>query len=269
VRHLPARDRPREKLERLGAPALGDNELLAVILGSGTSDMDALAMASAILETVGGVHGLIKATLDDLCRVQGVGVARAAQMLASLEFGRRTLLNAPAIRPRLSTPKDVALHLLPEFGARAVEQFGIVLVDARHQLLRTRILSVGTVDRSVVHPREVFREAVSARATGIVLFHNHPSGDPAPSPDDVALTKRMVEAGELMGIEVIDHLILTETRYLSFRELGRLSAPVPNYGDSSPERGARIARRETREYREYLSAEQHSEAGCPARNTWS
>jgi len=222
VRHLPARDRPREKLERLGPPALGDNELLAVILGSGTSDMDSLAMANAVLETVGGVHGLIRANLDDLCRVQGVGRARAAQMLASLEFGRRTLLNAPPLRPRLSTPKDVALHLLPEFGARTVEQFGIVLVDARHQLLRTRILSVGTVDRSVVHPREVFREAVSARATGIVLFHNHPSGDPAPSPDDVALTKRMVEAGELMGIEVIDHLILTETRYLSFRELGRL-----------------------------------------------
>jgi DNA repair protein RadC len=222
VRQLSLRDRPRERLERLGATSLGDNELLAVILGSGTSDMDSLAMANTILETVDGVHGLSKATLDDLCRVQGVGVARAAQMLAAVEFGRRTLLKTPPVKLRLSTPKDVALHLLPEFGARAVEQFGIVLVDARHQLLRTRILSVGTVDRSVVHPRDVFREAVSARATGIVLFHNHPSGDPAPSADDMALTKRMVEAGELMGIEVVDHLILTETRYLSFRELGRL-----------------------------------------------
>jgi len=222
VRNLTSRDRPREKLERLGASALGDNELLAVILGSGTSDMDSLAMANAVLETVGGVHGLIKADSDDLRRVPGVGSARAAQMLASLEFGRRTLLKTPPLRPRLATPKDVALRLLPEFGAGAVEQFGVVLVDARHQLLRTRILSIGTVDRSVVHPREVFREAVSARATGIVLFHNHPSGDPAPSPDDVALTKRMVAAGELMGIEVIDHLILTATRYLSFRDLGRL-----------------------------------------------
>jgi DNA repair protein RadC len=222
VRHLPTRDRPREKLERLGASALGDNELLAVILGSGTTEMDSLAMANAILDRVGGVHGLIKANLDDLCGVPGVGVARAAQMLASLEFGRRTLLKAAPVRPRFATPKDLALHLLPEFGARAVEQFGIVLIDARHQLLRTRILSVGTLDRSVVHPRDVFREAVAAHAAGIVLFHNHPSGDPAPSPDDVALTRRMVEAGELMGIEVVDHLILTETRYLSFRDLGRL-----------------------------------------------
>jgi DNA repair protein RadC len=222
VRHLPARDRPREKLERLGAPSLGDNELLAVILGSGTSDMDSLAMANAILERVGGVHGLIKANPDDLRGVPGVGAARAAQMLASLEFGRRTLLKAAPDRPRLSTPKDVALHLLPEYGARPVEQFGIVLVDARHYLIRARILSVGTVDRSVVHPREVFREAVSARATGIVLFHNHPSGDPAPSSEDVALTQRMVAAGELMGIEVVDHVILTATRYLSLRELGRL-----------------------------------------------
>ena len=222
MRHLPPRDRPRERLERLGASALGDHELLAVILGSGTSDMGSQDMANAILETVGGVHGLINASLDDLRRVPGVGAARAAQALASLEFGRRTLLQAPPLRPRLATPKDVAIQLLPEFGAGPVERFGVVLIDARHQLLRTRILSIGTVDRSVVHPREVFREAVSARATGIVLFHNHPSGDPTPSPDDVALTSRMVAAGELMGIEVVDHLILTATRYLSFRDLGRL-----------------------------------------------
>ncbi|MEI6668256.1 MAG: DNA repair protein RadC [Acidobacteriota bacterium] len=222
MQHLSNRDRPREKLDRLGPAALGDNELLAVILGSGTTDMDSLAMANAILETVGGVHGLIKANRDELCRVQGVGAARAAQMLAALEIGRRTLLNQPPARPRFTTPKAVALYLLPEFGAHPVEQFGIVLVDARHHLLRTRILSLGTVDRSVVHPREVFREAVSARATGIVLFHNHPTGDPTPSLEDVALTKRMVEAGELMGIEVLDHVILAETCYVSFRDLGRL-----------------------------------------------
>ncbi|HSP90509.1 MAG TPA: JAB domain-containing protein, partial [Vicinamibacterales bacterium] len=123
---------------------------------------------------------------------------------------------------QLLTPGEVAMYLLPEFGARPVEQFGIVLLDTKHRLIRTSVLTVGTLDRSVVHPREVFREASSARAAGIVLFHNHPSGDPTPSADDVSLTRRLVAAGELMGIEVLDHVILTSTRYLSLREVGRL-----------------------------------------------
>ena len=223
MRQLAERDRPREKLDRVGAQSLGDNELLAAILGAGTPGHDALSLANVILDGAGGLHGLLTSTADELRRVPGVGAARAAQVMAALEFGRRTLLRQPADRPRLQTPREVALHLLPEFGARAVEQFGFVLLDAKHRLLRVCVLTVGTLDRSVVHPREVFREAASARAAAIILFHNHPSGDASPSPDDVALTKRMVGAGELMGIEVVDHLILTATRYCSLRELGRLA----------------------------------------------
>lgn len=218
-----ARDRPREKLTRLGVSALGDNELLALILGSGTRRMNALALANLVLDSSGGLHGLPTASRDELRRIAGVGGARAAQVLAAIELGRRTLLRQPSDRPQLLTPGDVAMHLLPEFGARPVEQFGIVLLDTKHRMLRTVILTVGTLDRSVVHPREVFREASAARAAGIVLFHNHPSGDPTPSGDDVILTKRMVAAGELMGIDVLDHLILTATRYSSLRELGRLA----------------------------------------------
>lgn len=222
MRQLGSRDRPREKLARLGAPGLGDNELLAVILGSGTRRMGSLGLANVLLETAGGLHGLLKSNRDELQRIPGVGAARAAQVLAALELGRRSLLREPADRVQLRTPRDVALHLLPEFGARAVEQFGIVLLDTKHRCLKTTVLTVGTLDRSVVHPREVFREAAAARAAGIVLFHNHPSGDPSPSADDVVLTRRLVEAGELMGIEVLDHLVLTATRYCSLRETGRL-----------------------------------------------
>lgn len=216
------RDRPREKLGRLGAASLGDNELLALVLGSGTRRAGALALANLVLEAAGGVHGLAALGSGDMQRLPGVGEAKAAQVLAAVELGRRTLLRQPAGRPQFLTPADVARYLLPEFGARPVEQFGIVLLDTKHRLIRTTVLTVGTLDQSVVHPREVFREAASARAAGIVLFHNHPSGDPAPSADDLSLTRRLAAAGELMGIDVLDHVILTATRFVSLRDLGRL-----------------------------------------------
>ncbi len=219
---LAPRDRPREKLARLGASALGDNELLAVVLGAGTRRLSALGVADAMLESAGGLHGLLRFTHDELRRVRGVGEARASQVLAAVELGRRTLARSPRDRPSMRSPRDVAAHLLPEYGGRPVEHFGVVLLDTKHRVLKTTVLSIGTLDRSVVHPREVFREAATGRASGLVLFHNHPSGDPTPSGDDVALTRRLVEAGELMGIEVLDHLILTATRYCSLRESGRL-----------------------------------------------
>ena len=217
------RDRPREKLARLGVSALGDNELLALVIGAGTTRLNALAVANLLLSSSGGLHGIPAAGRDDLLRVPGVGEARAAQVLASIELGRRTLLHEPNQRPQLLTPRDAALYLLPEFGARPVEHFGILLVDAKHRVLKTALLTVGTLDRSVVHPREVFREAAAARAAGIILFHNHPSGDPTPSEDDELLTRRMLAAGEIMGIEVLDHVVLAATTYASLREMGRLT----------------------------------------------
>jgi len=224
VRTTALRDRPREKLGRLGVAALGDNELLALVLGSGTRRTGALALANLVLDAAGGIHGLTACTGGELRRIPGVGEAKAGQVLAAIELGRRTLIRQPEDRPQLLTPGEVAMYLLPEFGARPVEQFGIVLLDTKHRLIRTAVLTVGTLDRSVVHPREVFREAASARAAGIVLFHNHPSGDPTPSADDMSLTRRLVAAGELMGIDVLDHLVLTATRYVSLREMGRLGA---------------------------------------------
>jgi DNA repair protein RadC len=222
VRGVAVRDLPREKLARSGSSALGDNELVAAVFGAGTHSHNSLALANAVLEQAGGLHGVVRCTQDELCKVSGVGPARAAQLLAALELGRRTLLRNPADRVQLKSPGEVAAHLLPEFGARPVEQFGIVLLDAKNRLLKTIVLTVGTLDHSVVHPREIFREAVAARAAGIVLFHNHPSADPTPSGDDVLLTRRLVEAGQLMGIEVLDHLVLTATRYCSLRETGGL-----------------------------------------------
>src|SRR3954469_2636353 len=215
-------DRPREKLERLGAAALGDNELLALVLGSGSRELDALALANRLLEQSGGLHGLTRTGPDALRDIVGIGRARAAQVLAAVELGRRTLVRGADERPRLNSPRHLAAYLLPLYGAHAVEQFGIVMLDTKHRVIRTKILSVGSLDTTVVHPREVFREAAAAAAAAIVLFHNHPSGDPTPSTDDLVLTTRMVNAGDIMGIEVIDHIVLADQRYYSLIESGRM-----------------------------------------------
>ncbi len=211
-------DRPREKLQRLGAAALGDNELVAVILGSGRAAASALDLANAILARMGGIDGLARARHDELTLVPGIGSARAAQVLAAVELGRRTLTRANRQRVQVTSPRAVAELLLPLYGNRPVEQFGVVLLDTKHRVMRTTVVTIGTLDASIVHPREVFREAAAAGAAAIVVFHNHPSGDPEPSRDDIALTHRLIAAGVLMGIDVIDHVILGDVRYCSMKE---------------------------------------------------
>ena len=222
IRLLAPHDRPREKLDRFGASVLGDNELIAVILGHGYRRESALEIANSLLTVSGGVHGLTRMTERQLRRVPGVGPARAAQIVAAVEIGRRTLARVPTDRCLLGSPREVASYLLPGHGAGPVEQFGVVMLDTKHRVIRTMVLSVGTLDASLVHPREVFRAAVESGAAAVVLFHNHPSGDPAPSADDVALTRRLVEAGVLMGIEVLDHVVLADAKYYSFKEAGAI-----------------------------------------------
>jgi DNA repair protein RadC len=220
-------DRPREKLERSGQAALGDNELLAIVLGHGTANAGALELANAVLDAVGGVHGLAKASAGELRRVPGIGAARAAQLIAAIEIGRRTLLHGRRERVQIIKAMDAGLLLVPQFGAKTVEHFGVLLLDTRHRVLRTCLLSVGTLDASIVHPRDVFREATLAGASAVILFHNHPSGEPRPSEDDVQLTRRMIEAGEVMGIPVLDHMILVDRGFHSMREAGSLAACRP------------------------------------------
>jgi DNA repair protein RadC len=215
---LSPQDRPREKLERSGVAALGDNELLAVIIGHGTSRIGVLALANSILRAAGGVHGLTRLHRDQLARLPGIGRVQAVRVQAAVELGRRTLLEASPARPRFLRPRDIAVHLLPQYGAHPVERFGVMLLDTRYRLLSTRLLSTGSLDASIAHPREIFREALLGGAAAVVAFHNHPSGDPTPSQDDVALTRRLRAAGEIVGVELIDHLILADTQYCSMKE---------------------------------------------------
>jgi DNA repair protein RadC len=222
MKQLSPDDRPREKLVQHGVSALGDNELVAVVLGSGCRRTDALAIANELLAARGGLHGLVRSTCGDLARIAGIGTAKAAQVLAALELGRRTLAHAPSARIQLRTPRDAAAYLLPPFGSRPVEQFGVVLLDTKHRVLRTTVLAIGGLNTTAVQPREVFREAALGGAAAVVVFHNHPSGDPRPSADDVELTERLAAAGVVMGIDVVDHIILGDVRYWSFKEMGQL-----------------------------------------------
>jgi DNA repair protein RadC len=222
MKDLSPDDRPREKLSRHGVAALGDNELVALVIGSGSGHRDALSVANALLAARGGLHGLTRSTGDELVRVAGIGRARAAQLIAAVELGRRTLAHAPSERLPIRNPREAASYLMPRFGSRGVEQFGIVLLDAKHRVMRTSVLAVGTLNSSIVEPRDVFREAAVGGATAIVVFHTHPSGDPEPSPEDVDLTRRLAAAGVLMGIDVVDHVVLGDLRYCSFKETGRL-----------------------------------------------
>lgn len=216
-RAQPAADRPREKLARVGVAGLGDTELLALVLGQGGRGQPALVLAAALLARAGGVAGLPAVMLDDLRQEAGIGIARAAQVVAAIELGRRTLCPTPP-RRRFLRPSECAEWLLPQFGGRPVEQFGVVLLDARRGVMGARIVSSGSVDATPADPRAIFREAILARAAGVVVFHNHPSGDPTPSTEDVAVTRRLVAAAAIVGIEIVDHLILGSGRYFSFHE---------------------------------------------------
>ena len=222
MKDLSPDDRPREKLLRHGAPALGDNELIALVLGSGCTHGGALEVANELLRVRGGLHGVARSSCGDLAQVAGIGPAKAAKLVAAQELGRRTLAVAPQARTRLASPRDAAAFILPAFGSRPVEHFGAVLLDTKHRVLRTTVVAVGTLNSTVVEPRDVFREAIVGGAAAIVVFHNHPSGDPTPSRDDVALTRRLAAAGELMGITLVDHIIVGDARYCSFKEMGQL-----------------------------------------------
>jgi len=217
---IPDEERPRERLARHGAGALSNRELLALLLGTGSARASALDTAAHLLG--GGIRGLAQRSLGDLETEHGLGRAKATRVLAALELGARLASEGRAGQPVLRTPADSGRYLLPRYASRPVETFGLLALDVRHRVKREAVISVGCLTSSLVHPREVFQEAVVARAAALVLFHNHPSGDPEPSAEDVSLTRRLASAGTLMGIEVLDHVVLGAGRYVSFKERGLL-----------------------------------------------
>lgn len=215
-------DRPRERLASLGAGALSDAELLALMLRTGSGGTDALGVAQLLLATCGGLSGLRRASEGDLLGVPGLGPAKTASIGAAIEMGRR--LAARRLRPgdAIRGPVDIHRHYHPRLRDLANEHFVAMLLDSRHRILKEVVVSQGTLTASLVHPREVFRRAVSEAAAAIVLVHNHPSGDPSPSSEDRRVTQRLSEAGMILGIRVIDHVVVAEDGYFSFSEAGEL-----------------------------------------------
>jgi DNA repair protein RadC len=220
VLDLPRDERPRERLAAVGPGSLSSRELLAVLLGTGARGHSALALADELLGS--GLPSLASRSLPELERFRGLGRAKAGRVLAALELGARVASDAGTPSPVLRSPEEAGRYLLPRYAARPVETFGLLALDVRHRLRREAVVSVGCLTASLVHPREVFQEAVVSRAAALVLFHNHPSGDPEPSAEDLALTRRLAAAGTLMGIEVLDHLVLGAGRYVSLKERGVL-----------------------------------------------
>jgi DNA repair protein RadC len=215
---------PRERLLTHGAAPLSDAELLALLLRTGARGRAATQLASELLAS-GGIAGLAQAAPAELARIAGVGPAKAASVLAALELGRRVAAKPLRRGERIATPEDVHRHFHPRLRDAQVEQFHVVLLDGRHRVIRSVLSSQGTLTASLVHPREVFRPALREAAAAIVLVHNHPSGDPTPSAEDRELTRRLVSAGLLLGVPVLDHVIVADRGFASLREEGEIAPP--------------------------------------------
>ena len=216
IHDIPEADRPREKLLRKGAAALSDQELLAVLLGKGTRDMDVMTLAGKLAKVIDEKGLGVQA--DDLRKFNGVGDAKATLLLAALEFARRR------IKPegvRIETPADLLPHVR-HYADRKQEHFLCASINGANEILNIRVISIGLVDRTPVHPREVFADALGDRASAVIVAHNHPAGSLEPSASDVEVTKQLKAAGEVMGITLLDHIIFNRTEYYSFLEAGRM-----------------------------------------------
>ncbi|OGU19929.1 MAG: hypothetical protein A3K13_10110 [Gemmatimonadetes bacterium RIFCSPLOWO2_12_FULL_68_9] len=216
-------ERPRERLLDLGPSALTLAELLAIVIGTGTSQADARTVAEQLLGAAGGsLHGLARQPVGALEAIPGVGRAKAARVTAALELARRLLAEDREPEVPVRCPADVYRWCRAALGDLVVEEFRLLTLDAQHRITRDLLLTRGTLTSSLVHPREVFRQAIAEAAAGVIVVHNHPSGDPTPSVEDRAVTRQLVEAGRLLDLPVYDHLIVGADRYFSFAEAGLL-----------------------------------------------
>ena len=214
-------DRPRERLAAVGAAALSHAELLAILLRVGTKGENAVRLAERLLAQWGGLPGLHRMSHADLCQVKGIGQAKAAQLIAAIELGRRIAVSSPDERHAISSPADAANLLMYQMSALEQEYLYVILLDTRNRVLGKPLeVYHGSLNTSLIRTGEIFREAVKANAAGLIVAHNHPSGDPSPSPEDVAVTRTLVEAGKLLDVEVLDHLVIGRQRFVSLKERG-------------------------------------------------
>jgi DNA repair protein RadC len=218
VHDLPLGERPRERLLKLGSEALSAQEILALILGRGIKGESVMVTSQKLLSRFGNLKAITNASVEELTQTRGIGPAKAAQIKATLELSKRLEADVDdKPKPILKSPEDVAAVVRSQLKGKKKEHFLVLCLDTRNRLINCKPVSIGSLDTSVVHPREVFKEAVSSSAASVIFVHNHPSGDPEPSKEDVELTKRLVKAGEIVGIDVLDHIIICDKNYLSLK----------------------------------------------------
>jgi len=216
IRDLPPSERPRERLQKFGAEALSAQELLVIILGRGIAGESVMVTAQRLLSTFGNVRAISEASLEELSNVRGIGLAKAAQIKAAFELAKRgdEKLGEKTL---IKTAEDVVKLVSPKLKDKKKEYFLILSLDSRDKLIKISEISIGSLTANLVHPREVFKEAIQTSAVSIVLVHNHPSGDPKPSKDDLVITDKLIKGGKILGIKIADHVIISKNSFISLR----------------------------------------------------
>lgn len=220
IKNLSPEDRPRERLERYGAENLSNLELLAILLRVGTAKLSVLHLAEMLLARFNNLTTLSRASITELSEIRGMGLSKAVQLLAAFELGRRLQIAEASDFPAVSSPQEVAKMIIPRLRFLEQEHFLSIHLNTKNKVLAIETITMGTLDSSLAHPREVFKSAIRRSCAAIILAHNHPSGDPRPSKEDLNLTRRLKEAGDLLGISVLDHIIIGDGKYTSLKEEG-------------------------------------------------
>ncbi|MBN2373343.1 DNA repair protein RadC [bacterium] len=218
IQDLPSENRPRERMILWGPEALNDIELLAILIRSGTTKEGVLQLSERLLAEYGGLHSLFQSDISRLQKVPGIGQAKACMLAACFELSKRLSGRQHTIKPTISSPKAVAEIFMPQMRYLKQEELKAAYLDIKNRLLSQRTISIGTLDSSIVHPRDIFRHAVDLPCAAVILIHNHPTGDPEPSKEDIQVTTRIIKAGEIMGIPLLDHIIIGDGRYISLKE---------------------------------------------------
>ena len=222
LRQIPHTERPRERMLAYGANALSQAELLAILLRTGTRSHSSVHLAQQILLKYGHLRNLVDVSVDELTSIKGIGQAKAIQLLASIELGGRIAKSKLGDVVTVKTPRDAAMFIMEDLRYLKKENFVCLFLNTKNHIIAQETLSVGTLNASLVHPREVFRSAIRFSSASIICAHNHPSGDPTPSSEDITITRRLVDAGNLLGIDVLDHIIIGDGQYVSLKEQGHL-----------------------------------------------
>ena len=220
IRDVHVVDRPRERLIRQGAKSLSNQELIAILLGTGTKNESVLTVASRVLLNFEKLHNLKYATLEEMVAIKGIGEVKAVGLLAAIELGRRLASKDLEERFTIRSPEDAASFLMQDMTSLQQEHFVCLFLNVKNQVIHKKTIFVGSLNASIVHPREIFREAVKRSAASIICSHNHPSGVPTPSPEDIDVTNRLYEAGKIVGVDLLDHVIIGDHQFISMKEKG-------------------------------------------------